>query len=396
MRKQLTILHVLRSPVGGVYRHVSDLATAQSEAGHEVGLICGTQDSGALQEERLAALALQLSLGVARVPMARPIGPGDVAASSRVARLMAEAEPDIVHTHGAKGGVYGRLAAALQRRRGGSLAAFYAPHGGSLHFQPQSLQGRVYFAVERALERMTDGIIHVSTYEAGIYRQKIGEPRCPVHIVRNGLRPEEFEPVETAPGAADFLFIGELRELKGIDVFIEALALLEQQGHAPRALVVGPGSAAAERRWRDLANAKVQENRVVFRPPMPAREAFALAQTVVVASRAESMPYVVLEAAACGRPLIATRVGGVPEVFAGESERLVPPGDAEALAAAMRRALTEPERLAAEAILRSTGVKQNFSLAFAAARIEAIYRDALEARYSMIRAHGMAEANLSR
>ena len=58
-------------------------------------------------------------------------------------------------------------------------------------------------------------------------------------------------------------------------------------------------------------------------PPMPARRAFALARTVVLPSRAESLPYVVLEAAAAGIPLIATRVGGIPEIFEGETERLV-------------------------------------------------------------------------
>ena len=395
MRKELSILHVLRSPVGGLFRHVTDLATAQREAGHAVGLICDSVGGDALQEDRIAALGAQLSLGVARIPMARSIGPGDLRATLRVARRIAEVRPDIVHAHGAKGGVYGRLAAALGRRQE-PVAAFYAPHGGSLHYDPGSLEGRVYFTVERALERLTDALIHVSAYEAEAYREKIGAPRCPAYVVRNGLRPEEFEVVEPSPAAVDFLFIGELRELKGVDLFIEALALLEEEGRSPRALIVGPGTPEHERRYRDLANAKVRANRVAFRPPMPARSAFALARAVVLPSRAESMPYIVLEAAASGMPLIATDVGGIPEIFSGETERLVQPGDPQALAAAMRAALDEPERLAAEAVLRRERVKQNFSLAAAAGRIEGIYRDALEARYSSMRAHPVAEADPSR
>ncbi len=128
-------------------------------------------------------------------------------------------------------------------------------------------------------------------------------------------------------------------------------------------------------------------------PPMPARSAFALARTVVLPSRAESLPYMVLEAAAAGVPLIATRVGGIPEMFEGEAERLVAPGDADALAEAMRAALLAPGEMAAEAMLRRERVKQKFSLAVSAGRIEDIYRAALEARYSVERARAVAEAD---
>ena len=114
----------------------------------------------------------------------------------------------------------------------------------------------------------------------------------------------------------------------------------------------GPHRPRADRRRRrreptsgataSMADEQLRGAAVAFLPPMPAREAFALARTVVVPSRAESMPYLVLEAAAAGVPLIATDVGGIPEILAGETERLVPPGDAGALAAAMRRALDAP------------------------------------------------------
>jgi glycosyltransferase involved in cell wall biosynthesis len=239
-------------------------------------------------------------------------------------------------------------------------------------------------------------LIHVSAYEAKTYREKIGTPRCPAHVVHNGLRPDEFEPVTPADDPVDFLFIGELRELKGVDLFIEALATLWGEGRSPRALIVGPSSEPDLKRYRDLANEKLKGSRVAFLPPMPARKAFALARTIVLPSRAESLPYLVLETAAAGIPLIATNVGGIPEIFAGETERLIQPGDAGALAAAMRSALTAPETLIAQAMSRRARVKQKFSLAATAGRIEEIYRDALEARYSMKRASAVAEADASR
>lgn len=396
MRRQLSIVHVARSPVGGIFRCISDLAAAQHASGHAVGLICDSTSGGALEDERIAALTPMLSLGVARTPMARSISPSDLPTLLSVSRSLSKMHPDVVHAHGAKGGVYGRLAAFIERRKGGEVAAFYSPHGGSLHYGRGSLSGKIYFSVERALELLTDGLIHVSAYEAETYREKIGVPRCPAHVVRNGLRPEEFEPVIPAGDPVDFLFIGELRELKGVDLFIEALAILWGEGRSPRALVVGPSSDADLKRYLDLANDRLKGSRVAFLPPMPARKAFALARTVVLPSRAESLPYLVLEVAAAGIPLIATNVGGIPEIFSGEVERLVQPGDAGALANAMRSALTAPEMLAAEAMSRQERVKEKFSLAATASRIEEIYRDALEARYSIKRAGAVAEADASR
>jgi glycosyltransferase involved in cell wall biosynthesis len=133
---------------------------------------------------------------------------------------------------------------------------------------------------------------------------------------------------------------------------------------------------------------------VEFRSPMPARSAFALARALVVPSRAESMPYLVLEAAAAGKPIIATNVGGIPEVLTGNvTPTLVSPGDPAALAAALRAYLEAPE---AWPILSPALVKQKFSLEAMAARIEAIYRSALERRYSVAPAGAVAEIDAPR
>ena len=382
----LSIVHVVRSPVGGIFRHIADLATAQKAAGHAVGVICDSTTGGALEAEWIGALEPQLDHRAVRLPMRRAIGPADLPTVAAVARHVARMRPDIIHAHGAKGGVYGRLAGAVERRRGRVVATFYAPHGGSLHYEKGSLEARIYFGVERSLERLTDALIHVSAYEAATYRDKIGPPRCPAHIVVNGLRPEEFEPLATEPDAADFLYIGMLRDLKGVDVFVEALARLKAEGLHPRALIVGAGEPPDEERYRAAVAAAGLESQVAFHPPMPARQAFARARTIVVPSRAESMPYIVLEATAAGLPIIATRVGGIPEVLSGPAERLVPPSDAAELAGEMRLALTDPGRLAAEAQARRETVKEKFSLAGMARAVEDIYCGALDQRYRELRA----------
>ena len=395
MPQPLTILHVARAPVGGVFRHVADLARSQVRDGHRVGFICDDEAS-AYDTARIEALAADLPLGVSRLPMPRSIGPADAFATRRIAALVREARPDVLHGHGAKGGVYGRLAAALERRRGSRIVAFYAPHGGSLHYEPATMQGRVYFGVERRLERLTDGIIHVSHFEAATYRQKIGVPRCPAHVVHTGLRPEEVAPIVRRPDPADLLFIGTLRELKGVDVLIKAMARLGESGLRPRLLIVGEGASSDEERYRRMVAALRLEDRITFEPPMPAREAFARARALVVPSRAESLPYVVLEAVAAAMPVVASDVGGIPEILFAEKDRLVPPGDAGALAAALTGLLRSLDRQAAAAVLRRERIRENFSLEGMVRRTESLYREALAGRYRSAEPAAYGDAFASR
>src|SRR5215467_695603 len=100
----LNILHVLRAPVGGLFRHVIDLARGQVARGHHVGLLADSSTGGVQAEATLSELAPKLSLGLVRVAMSRQVGPSDVVACSHVARRAADVEADVVHGHGAKGG----------------------------------------------------------------------------------------------------------------------------------------------------------------------------------------------------------------------------------------------------------------------------------------------------
>ena len=370
---RLRIVHCFRAPVGGVFRHVGDLAEAQHREGHAVGIICDSTTGGPFEEERLARLAPFLDLGLKRVPMQRRIAPSDIAATFRLMREVRSLHPDVIHAHGAKGGAYGRMIGTLLRAFGLRVARIYSPHGGSLHHDAASMSGRVYFAAERLLERMTDALIFVSQYEADIYVEKVGRPFRPAVIVRNGLRPAEFEPVVTADDARDFLFIGEMRDLKGPDVFIEALAGMDEaRGRPATAWMVGDGPDRA--RMEALVRDRGLAGRVGFRDPMPARQAFALARAAGVPSRAESMPYIVLEAIAAGLPTIATRVGGIPEIFGPEAGRLIPPGDAVALAAAMTETFTHPDAAIATAVGLREQIRGTFSVDVMAAAIAGVYR----------------------
>ncbi len=120
MSARLRIVHCFRSPVGGIFRHVRDLTDAQVEAGHAVGIVCDSTTGGAFEDRLFHDIEAKLALGVSRTPMQRHVGPGDVAAAWRTFRLVRALKPDVLHGHGAKGGVYSRLFGTLLRLSGRS------------------------------------------------------------------------------------------------------------------------------------------------------------------------------------------------------------------------------------------------------------------------------------
>jgi glycosyltransferase involved in cell wall biosynthesis len=369
---KLRIVHCFRSPVGGIFRHVRDLIEAQLAEGHEVGILCDSITGGAFEEKLIAEIAPKLSLGVHRVTMRRSIAPSDIADLWRTYALIRDIKPDVLHGHGAKGGAYARLVGSAMRLSGKRTARLYTPHGGSMHYDPKTLWGRVFFLLEGLLEKFTDHLLFVSEYEQKAYQQKVGMPKVASRVVHNGLSHGEFEPVAPVPDAADFLYLGMLRSLKGPDIFINALAELTRAGDRPAtAVVVGAGEQKPE--LMKLVEEQVP-GLVRFVEPMPAREALKLAQVMVLPSRADSLPYVVLEALAADRPVIAVDVGGVSEIIPPSVQPLVKPMDSRALAEAMAARLNAPQEI--PKALRQH-VRTRFSIDKMAGDTMAAYRRAL-------------------
>lgn len=368
----LNILHVLRTPVGGLFRHVLDLSRGQVARGHNVGLIMDADSGGPRVDAALRDLAPSLALGLSRHSMRRTPGAADIAALIHVMRRIGATGADVVHGHGAKGGAYARLACNARL-----AVRVYTPHGGSLHFDRSTLAGRIFLGIERLLMSRSDLIVFESGYSAEVFRQKIGNPPGLSRVVHNGVTAAEFEPVGLAPEATDLLFIGELRHLKGVDVLIEAIARLHRHGRPITATIVGAGAERDQfdRQARDLGLGGA----VRFPGAMPARQALALGRVLVMPSRAESLPYVVLEAGAAGKPLIATRVGGVGEIFGPDAGRLVPPDDAAALAGAIVGSLDRPDETAAAAAALRQRIAQGFSVDSMVDGVLAAYAEAIAA-----------------
>jgi len=366
----LNILHVFRAPVGGLFRHVLDLSREQIARGHRVGLIADSRTGGTRGDDALRSLEPSLALGLTRIPMRRHANPSDLLALAHVVRRAEQTQADIVHGHGAKGGAYARLSFGARR-----AVRAYTPHGGSLLFGHDTLAGKFYLATERLLMLRGDLFLFESAYSADIFRRKIGSPRGLVRIVHNGVSPAEFKPIGSKAEATDLVFMGELRPVKGVDVLLDALARLRGAGRTVTATLVGDGPE------RDALQARTETlgltDCVQFMPAMPAAVALTLGRIMVVPSRAESLPYVVLEAAAGGKPLITTNVGGIPEIYGGLSYTLVPPEDAAALAGAIARALDHPDVMADVTQKLRAQVQASFSVGTMVDGVLAAYQAAL-------------------
>jgi glycosyltransferase involved in cell wall biosynthesis len=375
----LNILHVMRAPVGGLFRHVTDLARGQAARGHRVGLIADRSTGGTQAEATLSALASKLAHGVTRVPMSRHVGASDFLAVRHVSQRAKAVAADVIHGHGAKGGAYARLASIPSPTDRKTIRA-YTPHGGSLHFGWGSPTGLVYLNAERALMSRTDLFLFESAYGRDVFKAKIGEPPNLVRVVHNGVTDDEFQPIVVSQGASDLLFIGELRLLKGVDVLIAAIRQLAQgarngEGRKVTATIVGDGPDRAQFE-REVGKHGLGEQ-VQFVGAKPARQAFSLGRLLIVPSRAESLPYIVLEAAAAGVPMIATQVGGIPEIFGPDAGTLVAPGDPAALARAISQAMQDRGARHSASLRLKTRLRALFSADAMTDAILAAYREAL-------------------
>ncbi|MFD0938003.1 glycosyltransferase, partial [Methylobacterium trifolii] len=233
-------------------------------------------------------------------------------------------EADVLHGHGAKGGVYARLAPV--RAAGRPMIRAYTPHGGSYNYKPGTLLHRLYMSAEGVLARRTDVFLFESEYVAGRHRAYVGGRAGLARIVHNGIGEAEFAPLTPAADPFDLVYVGELREAKGLPVLLEALARLRTRCRSVRLLMVGSGPDEAV--LQATADGLGLQGAVAFEPAQPIRPVLARGRIMVVPSFAESLPYVVLEAAAAAQPLVATNVGGIPEIFGAAAGDLVPARDA--------------------------------------------------------------------
>jgi glycosyltransferase involved in cell wall biosynthesis len=370
----LRILHATRAPIGGIIRHILDLANGQAERGHHVGIIADSLTGGERADQALAEIAPRMKLGVYRVAIRREPNPLDFVTWAQFRHAIRRLKPNVLHGHGAKAG-------AFLRMRSGSKDSIrvYTPHGGSLHYPLSTIKGQLYSRLERALMNSTELFLFESAFARDTYQRTIGIPKGLVRTVFNGVTAGEFDPITRADDATDVTYVGEFRHIKGADLLIDAVARLRADGK-PVTLTLGGDGEEMENLKAQVARLGLGEA-VRFLGHVKARYGFSKGSLLVVPSRGDSMPYVVIEAAAAGIPMVAANVGGIPEIFGSDhTEALFAPNIVGAMADAIEGALEDPEATAARAKSLRERIFLHFSQKAMVEGVLAGYRDAFANR----------------
>jgi glycosyltransferase involved in cell wall biosynthesis len=354
----MRVVHVQKvSGVSGSEAHLLSALPLLRDRGWDVRMLMLHEG-----EEGAREFARRLHAPVEEVRMRRDLDPLAFAAVLRRLRAL---RPLIVHTHLVHGDVYGLPAAALLR----TPLRVSTKHGFN------EFRARPGFArADRAVARLA----HVNVAISGGLARYLGEVEGfdadRFEIVHYGIEAKD----EWTPYEGDeprLLCLGRLIPIKGHAILLEALA--RARAEVPELALDIAGTGPLEQELRASAGEGVRFLGHVSRPAGAIEGALA----VVVPSLGEGFGMVALEAMERGRAVVASAVGGLPElVVDGETGLLVPPGDADALAAALVEVARSPERARALGAAGRARAVAEFSAERSADRIDALYREALVAR----------------
>lgn len=335
----MRVLHAAApGDAGGLERVVQDLAAAQAEGGREVH-VAAVLDRGRSDHPFLAPFE-----DTEVVVHPREFRPRAYLAEARFLwGLCRRLAPDVVHTHGYRADV---VAGATARRAG--VPTVTTVHG----FTGGGPKNRLYEWLQRRAFRRCDAVVAVSRPLARALEEDGVRPQR-LHVVQNAWRPRggsldraaARERLGMRPDATVLGWVGRLSPEKAPDLFLEALARLDAD---VRGSVVGDGRERPELEAR--AESLGLTGRVHWHGRVDAaHRLFRAFDVFVLSSRTEGTPMTLFEAMEAEVPIVATAVGGVPDVLGEDEARLVPPGDPAALAAAVRETLADRDAAAERA-----------------------------------------------
>lgn len=346
---------------------------ARAAAAHaDVVVLCNDGASRGQRPARLLEDGVQDGVRTIRLSYRRPLGPLPhlhyrLALRDALRRLRADGfRPDVVHAHYY---LAGGTAVRIARRRG--IPIVISEHSST--FPAGQVRGHHRWRAKRALERATL-VCPVSAHLEDHIRATGIEARF--RVVPNAVDPGVFRPAarpaRRAGAPAQLAFVAVIRRGKGLDELLQALATLRDEPWLLEVAGGGPGRPQAELQAERLGLGR----RVRFLGELAKQEVADLlrrSDVFVLPSHAETQGVAAIEATACGVPVIATRVGGLPEVVDGGSGVLVPVGSPRQLASALREAIGAPERYDREAIAQRA--HERFGYANVGRQLSEIYHE---------------------
>jgi glycosyltransferase involved in cell wall biosynthesis len=344
---------IARLNMGGPALHVAYLASGLREHGYDTTLVAGSLARG---EDSMEFVADELGVKVERLPgLRRDISPvRDVFAVFRLAQLIKRERPTILHTHTAKAGAVGRLAALVSGDARPPIVV-HTFHGHVLrgYFGPLRTLG--FRLLERWLARGTDALVAVSP-EVRDDLVRLGvAPREKFTVVRLGIeleerlgggrngRDETRRVLGIAPERFTVGWIGRMTGVKRTGDVLLAFKELRERGVDALLCMVGDGPEReqVEQRAHDLG---IMRDTLFLGYQEDVAPYYSAFDAMILPSGNEGTPVSAMESLAAGRPVVATRVGGVPDVVRdGEDGFLVELGDVPELASALARLADDPE-----------------------------------------------------
>jgi len=376
----ISVVQVVEAAAYGTGRHVEQLCRGLAAEDFAVTLIASTRR----QPDFRRTMTELEAVGVCclELDMRRSVSPcRDFRTLMKLEKLLREIRPDVVHGHGSKGGFLARAAAHAI----GLPNTVYTPHCFAFAGPVGAFRTRFYRAMERRAGRWTARLIAVSSHEARLAADAKILPPERISLIPNGL--EDDAPVSPTPSPdlrtalgldpSDVVigFVGRLWRQKGLDLLIMSLPEVLKRRPAARLLLLGEGPE--RKALEKLARTVDVADRVVFVGQRPdVRTCLQLMDVFVLPSRWESAPYALLEAMASARPIVATRVGGMPEMLDdGRCGALVEPEDPDALARAILDVLQKPDDGARKAQAARDRVRTHYRLRESVSRTAQLYRE---------------------
>jgi glycosyltransferase involved in cell wall biosynthesis len=378
---------IARLNMGGPALHVSYLSAGLEDRGYETTLVAGNVGQG---EQSMAYVAAELGVPVVTIPhLHREISPvRDLLATVRLAQLIRAERPAILHTHTAKAGAVGRIAALLAGRARPRIIV-HTFHGHVLRGYFGRFWTGVFRLLERTLARITDALVAVSP-EVRDELVALGvAPASKFRVIRLGIELGERVPPDGTAGAETrrvmgipderFLvgWIGRMTAVKRTDVLLREFKALRDGGVDAVLCMVGDGPD--RRAVEELAGELGIVRHCLF--PGYQEEVgpfFAAFDVFVLPSGNEGTPVTAIEALASGCPVVATRVGGVPDVVAdGEDGFLVAPAAVGELADRLARLARDPALRARMGAAGRERMQERYSVGRLIDDVDRLYRDLL-------------------